>query len=226
MPYCTRCGIKLPEDKEARFCPNCGAPILLGMHGYIKVKKEKREPLHAVSHKSRFLSFLAILFLCVLVTSAGALSRIDGSQAQLIFEDFKEIEKMLRTAGVQLIFGNNMMYCLSMFIPFIGPISGFYVLYSTGRILAALSNVLGTDPLLLFLSLMIYPHAWLEYVSYSLAISESVWLSFYMFKYRFKGLRNEAINAAKYISICAVFLLAGAIIEMSLITSAGTFIPS
>ena len=40
MPYCTRCGIKLPDDKEARFCPNCGAPIL-ETQGFIKVKKDQ-----------------------------------------------------------------------------------------------------------------------------------------------------------------------------------------
>lgn len=220
-----RCGIKLPEEREARFCPNCGAPVLLGTLEYIKIEKEKRRPSYAASRRSRFLSFLAILFLCVLVTSAGALSRIDDSNAQAIVEDFKELEKMLQTAGVQLIFGNNMMYSLIMFIPFIGPISGFYVLYSTGKVLAALGYVLGANPLFLFLNLLIYPHAWLEYISYSLAISESIWLSFYMLKYRYKGLKTEIINTAKIISICAVFLLAAAFIEMALITSASNFIP-
>ena len=130
------------------------------------------------------------------------------------------MEDVLQTAGIQLIFGNNMMYCLVMFIPFVGPIGGFYVLYSTGRVLAAWSSVLGADPILLFLSLLIYPHAWLEYASYSLAVSESMWLSFYVLKYRFRGLRAEAINAAKYISICTGLLLAGALVEMALITLA------
>ena len=224
MPYCTRCGIKLPDDKEARFCPNCGAPIL-ETQGFIKVKKEGRRPLYAVSRKTRLTSVLAAFLLCVLVTSAGALSRVDGSKAQDMIEDFKEIEGVLQIAGVQLIFGNNMMYCLSMFIPFIGPISGSYVLYSTGKLLAAMSYVLGADPLLLFLSLLIYPHAWLEYISYSLAISESIWLSFYLLKYRYKGLRAEMMNVAKCISVCAVLLLAGAFIEMALITSASTLVP-
>ena len=225
MPYCTRCGIKLPEDKEARFCPNCGAPIISSIGGYVDLEKEKRKPLRGASRRSRFILFLAILFLCILVTSAGALSSVDNSQAQLIAKDFKEMEKMLQTAGIQLIFGNNMMYCLAMFIPFIGPISGFYVLYSTGRVLAALGCVLGTDPLLLFLNLMIYPHAWLEYVSYSLAISEGIRLSFYILKYRFRGLKVEIANVAKYISLCAVLLLLGAFIEMMLITSASSMIP-
>jgi len=156
----------------------------------------------------------------------GALSKVNYSEAQVIIEDFEKMEDALQTAGIQLIFGNNMMYCLVMFIPFAGPIGGLYVLYSTGKVLAAWSSTLGTDPMLLFLSLMIYPHAWMEYVSYSLAVSESMWLSFCMLKYRFRGLRAEIINTAKYISICAVLLLIGAFIEVALITLATSSIPA
>jgi len=226
MPYCVRCGIKLPEDEEVRFCPNCGAPVSFKPQQYIKKRRETRRSLQTASRKTRFLTFLFALFLCVAVTSAGALSKIDDSEVQGIVEDFEKVENMLQTAGVQLIFGNNMMYCLVMFIPFVGPIGGFYVLYSTGKILSALSSMLGADPIFLFLSLMIYPHAWLEYASYSLAVSESMWLSFYLLRYGFKGLKAEASNAAKYISICGVLLLAGAFVEMELIRLVSITIPT
>lgn len=225
MPYCTRCGSELPRDEEARFCPNCGAPIPFKARGYVKRREEVREQPRFASRRNRLLAFSVALFLCVAVTSAGALSKIDSSEAQLIVEDFKDMEEMLQRVGVQLIFGNNMMYCLIMFIPFVGPISGFYVLYSTGKVLAALGYVLGADPLLLFLNLLIYPHAWLEYAAYSIAISESTWLSFYALKYRLRGIRGEIINAAKYISICTVLLLVGAFVEIALITLASSSIP-
>ena len=225
MPYCTRCGLKLPEDKEARFCPNCGTPILKTLE-HVRRGKEKEAAPRGIPRKNRFLSFLGILLLTIAVTFAGALSKVDGSEAQVMVEDFKEIEKMLQIAGIQLIFGNNMMYCLAMFIPFLGPLNGFYVLYSTGRVLAALSYVLEADPTFLFLNMLIYPHAWLEYVSYSLAISESMWLSFHVLKFRLKGIRAEMMNAAKLISICAVLLLAGAFIEMALIKLALPSIPT
>jgi len=216
MPYCIRCGIKLPEDKEARFCPNCGAPLLRTQE-YIGVKQETARSLSVPSQRSRLPLVLAILFLCILATSAGALSKVDGPKAQIIVEDFKEMEKAIQTVGIQLIFGNNMMYCLIMFIPFVGPISGFYVLYSTGKMLAAMGYVLGINPILLFLNLLFYPHAWLEYISYSLAISEGVWLSFHLLKHRSRGLKTEIINATRYIALCAILLLAGALIEMALI---------
>ncbi len=225
MPYCMRCGVRLPEDKEARFCPNCGAPIYFGMLGHVNMKKERRESLHLIAGKTRFLTVSTVLFLCMIVTSAGAVSKVDKSQAEAIIEEFKEMEKMLQTVGVQLIFGNNMMYCLVMFIPFVGPISGLYILYSTGKVLAASSSAVGVNPMLLFLNLMTYPYAWLEYISYSLAISESIWLSFCILKYGLKGFRAEIIQVAKSISICAVLLLVGALIEMALIRSVSSLIP-
>ena len=225
MPYCTRCGAKIPEDEEARFCPNCGAPIFLKTRMDAAYRKEEIKPSRAAG-KMHTLLILTVLFLNILVTSAGALSKVEDPQAQLIARDFKEMEKMLRTVGVQLIFGNNMMYCLVMFIPFLGPISGFYVLYSTGRVLAALGYVLGLDPLLLFSSLLIYPHSWLEFISYSLAISESIRLSIYVLKYRLKRLKAELPRTAKYISLCAALLLTGALIEIALITLIPSLIPS
>jgi len=213
MPYCVKCGMKLPEDEEARFCPNCGAPI---REVYRRVKAEEIRP---ISGLKRLFLFSAILFLCLFVTSAGALSSVNITEAKMIVKDFNEIEEIIKKVGVRLIFGNNLMYCLIMFIPFIGPISGFYVLYSTGRILAAIGRTVGANPLILFMSIMIFPHAWLEYISYSLAITESILLSIYVVKYRFRGVRAEASNAAKYIAICSILLLIGAAIEMLLIST-------
>ena len=68
----------------------------------------------------------------------------------------------------------------------------------------------------------IFPHAWLEYISYSLAITEGILLSIYIVKYRFRGVRAEAMNVAKYIAVCSILLLIGAAIEMMLISSFST----
>ena len=216
MPYCTKCGMKLPEDEEVRFCPNCGAPI---REVYRRVEAEEIRP---ISGLKRLLLFSAVLLLCLIVTSAGALSNVNVTEAKTIVKDFNEMEEIIRKVGVRLIFGNNLMYCLIMFIPFIGPIGGFYVLYSTGKVLAAISRTVGANPLILLMSIMIFPHAWLEYISYSLAITEGILLSIYILKYRFRGVRAEAMNVAKYIAVCSILLLIGAAIEMMLISSFST----
>ena len=216
--------MKLPEDEEAKFCPNCGAPLPQEMRRDI-AKKRERELLRVAPLRRRLILASFIFLLCVLATCFGTLAKIEEAEAQDRISKFNEIEEILQIAGIQLIFGNNMMYCLAMFIPFVGPAGGFYVLYSTGRFLAALGRVQGYNPLFLFLMVMACPHAWLEYISYSLAISESIWLSFFIIKYRYRGLRVEIINATKCISLCAILLLAGAIIEMALITSASKIAP-
>ncbi len=213
MPYCIKCGMKLPEDEEARFCPNCGAPI---REAYRRAEAEEIRP---ISGLKRLLLFSAILLLCLIVTSAGALSNVNVTEAETIIKGFNEMEEIIKKVGIRLIFGNNLMYCLVMFIPFIGPISGFYVLYSTGKVLAAISRTVGANPLILLMSIMIFPHAWLEYISYSLAITESILLSIYIVKHRFRGVRAEAMNVTKYIAVCSILLLLGAVIEMALIST-------
>ena len=204
--------MKLPEDEEARLCPNCGAPIR------VVYRRAEAEEIRPISGLKRLLLFSVVLLLCLIVTSA-ALSNVNVTEAKTIVKDFNEMEEIIKKVGVRLIFGNNLMYCLIMFIPFIGPISGFYVLYSTGKVLAAIGRTVGANPLILFMSIMIFPHAWLEYVSYSLAITESILLSIYIVKYRFRGIRAEAVNTAKYIAICSILLLIGAVIEMALIST-------
>jgi hypothetical protein len=222
MPYCIKCGAKLHADEAARFCPNCGAAIVpIMQYGQARVtRNESYEDLGIATTRNRVLLMLMILALCLAVTSAGALAQVEFSEANDITREYGTLEEVLSVAGLQIIFGNNLMHCLFMFAPALGPFYGFYVLYSTGKVLAAISLTTGTNPLLLFAGLLIYPHAWLEYVSYSLAISESLWLIYVAGKYRTKGFRKEVFTAAKIIAVCAVLLLLGAITEMYLISSA------
>jgi uncharacterized membrane protein SpoIIM required for sporulation len=221
MPYCTRCGTRLYKEEEARFCPNCGAPMVPKVI-YEKarvVKAEVRKERKIPTLKNRVAVMAVVMVICLAVTSLGALARVEPSEAQDILQDMKILEDMLEVAGVRIIFGNNLIHCLVMFVPVIGPFYGLYVLYSTGKVLAALGLAVGADPLFLFISLFVYPHTWIEYLSYSLAISESCWLLYSIARRGFGGLRNELTNASKVIAICAVLLLLGAIVETSIILS-------
>jgi len=180
---------------------------------------ELRGGLKVTTLRNRILVLLIAFVLCLAITDAGAMSKIESSEAQDLIGEVNKTNEMLSTIGVQFIFGNNLMYCIMMFVPVWGPYYGSIVLYSTGRVLAALGATRGVNPLALFLTLFIYPHAWLEYVSYSLAISESFWLIYASVKYGGKGLRNELSTAAKVMAICAVLLLLAAFVEMYLISS-------
>ncbi|MCW4021015.1 MAG: stage II sporulation protein M [Candidatus Bathyarchaeota archaeon] len=221
MLYCIKCGTRVPEDKESRFCPNCGAP-LMPVAGYQQarlVTVEAQGKRRIATSKSRLLALAAAMVFCFAVTAAGAVARMELSEAQDIVQEMEGLEEVFAIAGLQIIFGNNLMHCLIMFAPFLGPIWGSYVLHSTGRVLAAVGSMAGADPLLLFITLFVSPHAWMEYVSYGLAISESFWLVYSAAKYRTKGFRNELTNASKAVAVCAVLLLLGAFAEMLLISS-------
>jgi len=206
MSYCPRCGAKIPE-KDAKFCPNCGAVIL---H-----RKIKRRIFSIGTLQDRIIVFLIVFLLCVLATAIGVLVRVERSEAQNIVQEMNKIENAVEVVGVQLIFGNNLMYALAMFIPIVGPGFGFYVLYNTGRILAAYSAISKINPLFTFLFLFSLPFTWMEYISYTLAISESIWMTYAIIKRNFK---NELMTMSIIIVICNILLLFGALIEASLLS--------
>jgi hypothetical protein len=207
MSYCPRCGIKLPED--ARFCPNCGASIY-------RIVKPRAAEIHLTgSLKSRALIFLAVYILCISITLIGASARIERREADEIMKEMNKLENTIKSAGVQIIFGNNFIHALIMFIPAVGPCWGAYILYNTGRVFAAYSLIYNVDPTVLFLTIFIYPFAWMEYLAYTLAMSESLWVVYAALKRNFK---NEIIIASVIIAICSVILLLAALIETALIT--------
>lgn len=166
----------------------------------------------------RVLTILLFFLFSIAATMAGVSTPLTSEEASEINNAVGEMQDYISSAdmfrGTTLIFGNNFVLCLSFFIPFIGPFFGFYVLYSTGVVIAAQSICNGVNPHLAFLSLFIFPFAWLEFLAYSAAFAESVWLVWRVMK---GGWRREIVNACIMISICAVTLLLAAFIEMALI---------
>ena len=216
--------MRLPEDATAQFCPNCGATLAVQLpyeRPYGPVM-ELRRGLKIATFKTRIIVLLIAFVLCLAITASGAMSNVGASEAQDMAGQFDKIDELLNAVGLEFIFGNNLKHCIIMFVPGLGSFYGGFVLYSTGRVLAALGVTAGVNPLELLITLFIYPHAWLEYLSYSLAISESFWLIYATARFRGRGLRNELSTAAKAIAICAVLLLLAAFAEMYVITLVST----
>jgi len=159
----------------------------------------------------RILTILAFFLLSLIITIAGTFTSLSLGEANSINQ---ELEKIRQNISVGLIFGNNLMICLIMFVPVVGPIFGGYALYNTGVAIAAESIVAGLSPAATFLSLFVFPFTWLEFIAYSTALAESFWLIWRIFHHKIK---KELVNACILISICAVMLLAAAIIELVLI---------
>jgi hypothetical protein len=166
-----------------------------------------------------------IFFLfAILVTVIGVLAPLspqevsdENNALNKTQQEIKSIDLLHRTAA---IFQNNFQICLLMFIPVFGVLLGSIALFSTGSYIQAqtitdnASKGLNVPPILTLLVLFIFPFAWLEYISYSTAFSESLWI----IRRGLQGkLAREIINLLKLVLIAAVLLAAGAFIEALLI---------
>lgn len=183
----------------------------------MKVKSVFKFWQMASSKGKRIIAIIIFFSLSLIATIAGVLKPLTSEEAQSLN---KELEKVREDVTVQYIFGNNFLICLAMFVPFLGPIIGFFALYNTGIYVAASSISLGLHPIIGFLSLLILPIFWLEFLAYSIALAESVWL---IMKATQGKLRSELPKTCILIAICALILVTAAIIEIILISA---FTPS
>lgn len=173
----------------------------------------------------RILAIGAFFILSFIVTVAGVLTPLTSEEAAEISKELEDMRESVSNAGAfrgtALIFGNNFMLCLLFFIPVVGPFFGCYVLYSTGVVIAADSISAGVQPILSFLLLFIFPFTWLEFLAYSAAFSQSVWLTWRIIQRKW---RRELVNTGTMISICAVMLLVAAVIEILVIQALSSLI--
>jgi hypothetical protein len=166
------------------------------------------------SRTKRIIGIGAFFLAAIIVTCIGVVSPLSPEEANAINQDLEQIRQ---NVSVQYIFGNNLMICLVMFIPIVGPFFGLWVMYNTGIAVAAQSmsaSAQGMHPLLIFLSLFLFPFTWLEFLSYSVGLAESAWL----LRRVLQGFgKRELRNVAILIAIVTVTLLVAAIIETALI---------
>ncbi|MEM2119113.1 MAG: stage II sporulation protein M [Candidatus Bathyarchaeia archaeon] len=177
------------------------------------------------SRFKRLLTILAFFVLSVTITAAGALTPLSLQEATELKRASSNIQELIEgmdvTQSTVLIFGNNFRICLLMFVPFVGPFIGTYVLYNTGTVIAASTTVELAEnetayihPIVLFAFLFIFPFTWLEFIAYSTAFAASVWLSWRIIQ---KKATKELPKTGMFIALCAALLLAGAVIEAFLL---------
>jgi uncharacterized membrane protein SpoIIM required for sporulation len=171
----------------------------------------------ASSRRKRIISIVAVFIVATIVTGVGSLVPMDADQADQISRELNQTASLLESQGAltQFIFGNNFMICLFMFVPIIGPLFGLFVLFNSGTVIGAIATAEGFSPILALVVLFITPVAWLEFGAYSTAMAESVWL-FRRFLQRRSA--SELRKTAVFVSICAVLLIVGAIVEVALLS--------
>ena len=178
---------------------------------------------NASPRQKRIYSTIFVLVLSVLATLLGMLVPMSQEDAQMIADQLNQTVTQGTTEGTLIpdIFLNNFPLCLLMFIPLAGFGIGMFILFSTGMAFRAVfqiqaangisSSTTSIDASTAILALALVAIVFLlEYVSYSIAMTESVWLFRRILQKRWK-------SELKYLGICigivALMLIIGAIVE-------------
>lgn len=176
-------------------------------------------------HKSsprwkRIIAIVVAFLLSIAMAASGVLTPLSQGEAHDLSRSLEEtqvsLENMTLLPGSLFIFRNNFLIDLIMFVPFAGPFFGMYVMHNTGLVIAAESIMAPTQPppLLVLLLLFIFPFTWMEFLAYSIAFSESIWLAWRLIQRKGK---TELVNALILILTCLAILMAAAFVEMAII---------
>ena len=178
--------------------------------------------VNASPKRKRIYSTLFILILAVVATLAGMLVPLSPEEAQMISDQLNRTitENTAQGTLISTIFLNNFSLCLLMFIPLAGLAIGLFILFSTGMAFRAVfdmqaaSGISSATPEIqmstaLLVLVLVAATFLLEYVSYAIGMTESVWLFRRLLHRRWSELKN----ALKLIGLVALLLIIGALVE-------------
>ncbi len=178
--------------------------------------------VNASPKRKRIYSTLFILILAVVATLAGMLVPLSPEEAQMISDQLNRTitENTAQGTLISTIFLNNFSLCLLMFIPLAGLVIGLFILFSTGMAFRAVfdmqaaSGISSATPEIqistaLLVLVLVAATFLLEYVSYAIGMTESVWLFRRLLHRRWSELKS----ALKLIGLVALLLIIGALVE-------------
>lgn len=166
---------------------------------------------NASTRRKRIYSAIFVFVVAFLLVIIGSLIPTSHQNATQLVNQVNQTVNQNKASGTipQFIFLNNFKICLFFFIPVGGPLIGFISFITTGYIIGAESQVFGIPPLVYSFFELLNPVFWIEFIAYSIAISESIWLFRRLTQKRYRELKNTAI----LIGVCAALLAIGAIVE-------------
>jgi hypothetical protein len=177
--------------------------------------------LNATPKQKRIYSTFFILFIAIIATLSGTFIQVSPQDQKATYDQLNQTQTS-PTLALD-IFVNNFTLCLLMFIPLLGLGVGLFILVQTGMAFRAVfdyqtanglassasaANVsASTAVLLLLITGAVFV---LEYVSYTVAMTESIWL----FRRVFQQKRYDEVKITlALIGLTALLLTIGAIIE-------------
>jgi hypothetical protein len=174
--------------------------------------------------RKRFYSIVAMLIIAVSATVIGFFVPMSTQDAQDTYSKLNQTLTQGTSKGTlpQDIFLNNFPLCLVMFVPVVGFGFGTYLMFRTGQAFSAVFEIEAAKGAATATSASISPTTaifalvlvgvvfLLEYVSYSIAMTESVWLFG-------RILQNKLMREFKplliLIGLIVLLLIVGALVE-------------
>jgi hypothetical protein len=182
---------------------------------------------NASSKRKRIYSAIFVVILIIVVTIIGFAIPPSSQEEQLIFNQLNQTQAHGIATGTlpMVFFLNNFLLCLLMFIPLVGLPIGLFIMFSTGQGLRALIDVQiasgassATPEIQASTAILILVGAALtfilEYTSYTIGMTESVWLFRRLTQRRWRELKYTAI----LIGVAALLLTIAAIVESWAVT--------
>ena len=179
--------------------------------------------IEASPRRKRIYSALFVFALTLVAMAAGFAVPVSPEFAQEIYNQLNQTVTEGNATGTLAanIFTNNFLLCLAMFIPLAGIGIGLFIMFSTGLAFRAVleaqlaMGVSTTPPMAFDFSTAILALALVgitfvaEFVSYTIGMTESVWLFRRLTQRRFRELKITA----KLIGVVALLLTIGALVE-------------
>jgi|YelNatPaOPRAMG01_1025707.scaffolds.fasta_scaffold71582_2 hypothetical protein len=139
------------------------------------------------------------------ISSADAEELVKG--ARQLLEGVQGVSFVYQVLG---IFTNNIRIAALEFVPALGWVIFLASATTTGRVLAALASSSQIPWQLIALSLFASPHAWLEFIAYSIAVTQGTFL---IYSWRKKRLLFESLRTLFAILAVLIMLLFAAFLE-------------
>ncbi|SRR4030042_5587635 len=179
--------------------------------------------IEASPRRKRIYSALFVFALTLVAMAAGFAVPVSPEFAQEIYNQLNQTVTEGNATGTLAasIFTNNFLLCLAMFIPLAGIGIGLFIMFSTGLAFRAVleaqlaMGVSTTPPVAFDFSTAILALALVgitfvaEFVSYTIGMTESVWLFRRLTQRRYRELKITA----KLIGVVALLLTIGALVE-------------
>jgi hypothetical protein len=165
-------------------------------------------------HEIRATLLLVNLAILMVLLTAGTFTPVPQPLAQLLYNELASVP-----VTPESIFVHNLLICLLEIIPFLGTMLLVMSGFTTGLGLSAICQIRGIDPsVALWVLLNEFPHTWLEFLAYSLAVTEGTMAFLMLIAVGFKLLfRRELKIVVLTFFVSNLLLAAGSVFETAAI---------